>query len=141
KLGERTIWVDCDVIQADGGTRTAAITGAFVAVADAIGTLVKPGALSGVPIRDCVAAISVGIVSGHPVVDLNYSEDSTADVDMNVVRTGAGAFVEVQGTAEHVPFTKDQLDALLVLAGGGIGRLIGLQRRAIEARAEKTFSL
>ena len=136
KLGERTIWVDCDVIQADGGTRTAAITGAFVAVADAIGTLVKPGA-----VRDCVAAMSVGIVGGQPLLDLNYAEDSSAEVDMNVVMTGAGAFVEVQGTAEHTPFSKARLDDLLTLAAAGIDRLIGLQRRALEARGEKTFLL
>jgi ribonuclease PH len=141
KLGERTIWVDCDVIQADGGTRTAAITGAFVAVADALGRLVKPGGLASPPIRDCVAAISVGMVGGRPVLDLHYAEDSTAEVDMNVVMTGAGAFVEVQGTAEHEPFTKERLDEMLVLAGGGIARLIGLQRRALEARGEKTFRL
>ncbi len=141
KLGERTVWVDCDVIQADGGTRTAAITGAFVAVADALGRLVKPGGLPSLPVRDCVAAISVGIVGGRPVLDLNYAEDSTAEVDMNVVMTGAGAFVEVQGTAEHEPFTKERLDELLALAGAGIGRLIGLQRRALEARGEKTFLL
>ena len=136
KLGERTIWVDCDVIQADGGTRTAAITGAFVAVADAIGTLAKPGA-----VRDCVAAMSVGIVGGQPLLDLNYAEDSSAEVDMNVVMTGAGAFVEVQGTAEHTPFSKPRLDDLLTLAAAGIDRLIGLQRRALEARGEKTFLL
>jgi ribonuclease PH len=141
KLGERTIWVDCDVIQADGGTRTAAITGAFVAVADAIGSLVKSGALASAPIRDCVAAISVGMVGGRPVLDLNYLEDSTAAVDMNVVMTGAGTFVEVQGTAEHVPFSKERLDDLLALATAGIGRLIGLQRRALEARGDKTFLL
>jgi len=139
RLGERTVWVDCDVIQADGGTRTAAITGSFIAVADAVGPLAKPGA--GRLVRDCVAAISVGIVGGEPLLDLNYGEDSTADVDMNVVMTGAGAFVEVQGTAEHTPFPKAQLDALLALAAAGIDRLIALQRRAVEARAEKTFVL
>src|SRR5262245_64223455 len=95
KLGERTVWVDCDVIQADGGTRTAAITGSFIAMADAIGTVVKTGALPSSPVRDCVAAISVGIVRGAPALDLDYAEDSSADVDMNVVMTGAGAFVEV----------------------------------------------
>ena len=141
KLGERSIWVDCDVIQADGGTRTAAITGAFIAVADAIGTLVKSGGSASPVIRDCVAAVSVGIVGGHPLLDLNYAEDSTAEVDMNVVMTGAGAFVEVQGTAEHTPFAKDRLDDLLALAAAGIDRLIGLQRRALEARGEKTFLL
>jgi len=141
KLGERTIWVDCDVIQADGGTRTAAITGAFVAVADAIGTVARPGASAGPLVRDCVAAMSVGIVGGQPLLDLNYAEDSSAEVDMNVVMTGAGAFVEVQGTAEHAPFSKARLDDLLTLAAAGIDRLIGLQRRALEARGEKTFLL
>ena len=141
KLGERTIYIDCDVMQADGGTRTAAITGAFVAVADALATLVKSGALPGSPIRDCVAAISVGMVGDRPVLDLDYVEDSTAEVDMNVVMTGAGAFVEVQGTAEQTPFAKARLDELLDLAGVGIGRLVELQRRALEARGEKTFVL
>jgi ribonuclease PH len=141
KLGERTIWVDCDVIQADGGTRTAAITGAFVAVADAVGTLVKSGALPGSPVRDCVAAISVGMVGARAVLDLDYVEDSTAEVDMNVVMTGAGAFVEVQGTAEQTPFAKERLDELLDLAGAGIGRLVALQRRALAARGESTFVL
>jgi len=141
RLGERTVWVDCDVIQADGGTRTAAITGAFVAVADAIGTLARPGAPAGPLVRDCVAAMSVGIVGGQPLLDLNYAEDSSAEVDMNVVMTGAGAFVEVQGTAEHAPFSKARLDDLLTLAAAGIDRLIGLQRRALEARGEKTFLL
>jgi len=141
KLGERTIWVDCDVIQADGGTRTAAITGAFIAVADAIGTLVKAGTLAGSPVRDSVAAISVGVVGQRAVLDLDYVEDSTAEVDMNVVMTGAGAFVEVQGTAEQTPFAKERLDELLALAGGGIARLIALQRRALQARGESTFAL
>ena len=141
KLGERTVWVDCDVIQADGGTRTAAISGAFVAVADAIGSLQKAGALAGSPLRDCVAAISVGMVGNRPVLDLDYVEDSTAEVDMNVVMTGAGAFVEVQGTAEQTPFPKARLDELLALAGDGIARLITLQRRALEARGDKRFTL
>src|SRR5262249_33773345 len=141
KLGERTIWVDCDVIQADGGTRTAAITGSFVAVADAIGTLVKSGALAHLPVRDCVAAISVGMVGNRPVLDLDYVEDSTAEVDMNVVMTGAGAFVEVQGTAEQTPFSRERLDQLLDLAAMGIGRLVELQRRALQARGESTFVL
>jgi ribonuclease PH len=141
KLGERTVWVDCDVIQADGGTRTAAITGAFIALADALGTLLKAGVLPGSPIRDCVAAISVGMVGNRPVLDLDYVEDSTAEVDMNIVMTGAGAFVEVQGTAEQTPFSKERMGELLALAEVGIGRLIGLQRRALEARGEKTFVL
>ena len=136
KMGERTVWVDCDVIQADGGTRTAAITGGFVAVADA---LAKAGASAAV--RDCVAAVSVGIVGGVPVLDLNYVEDSGAAVDMNVVMTGTGEFVEVQGTAEQTPFGRAQLDELLALAGAGIRRLVTLQRRALAARAERVFSL
>ncbi len=141
KLGERTVWVDCDVIQADGGTRTAAITGSFIAMADAIGTVVRGGALPGTPVRDCVAAISVGIVGGAPALDLNYLEDSGAEVDMNVVMTGAGAFVEVQGTAEQTPFGRDSLAAMLALAEQGIGRLIALQRRAVDARGETSFAL
>src|SRR5262249_31201989 len=141
KMGERTIWVDCDVIQADGGTRTAAITGSLVAVADALGKVAKPGVLAVPLLRDCVAAISVGIVGGQPLLDLNYAEDSTAEVDMNVVMTGAGAFVEVQGTAEQTPFGKERLDEMLALATSGIGQLIGLQRRALEARGEKTLLL
>ena len=128
KLGERTVWIDCDVIQADGGTRTAAITGAFIAVADAIARLVKTGALPGSPIRDCVAAISVGMVGNRPVLDLNYVEDSTAEVDMNVVMTGAGAFVEVQGTAEGQPFSRVELDDLLGLGEHGIAQIFDLQR-------------
>ena len=139
KMGERTVWMDCDVIQADGGTRTAAITGSYVALADAIAKIssVPPA----VVLPDCVAAISVGIVAGTPMLDLNYGEDSAADVDMNVVMTGAGAFVEVQGTAEHTPFDRRGLDALLALAEAGIRRLIELQRRAIATRGERTFRL
>ena len=139
KLGERTVWMDCDVIQADGGTRTAAITGSFVALADALSKV--PSIQSQVVLRDCVAAISVGIVGSIPLLDLNYAEDSTADVDMNVVMTGAGEFVEVQGTAEHTPFDRGGLDALLGLAGSGIKNLIELQRRAIAARGERIFRL
>jgi ribonuclease PH len=139
KMGERTVWVDCDVIQADGGTRTAAITGGFVAVADALCRI--PGLDLGKTVRDCVAAISVGVVGGGPVLDLNYAEDSSAEVDMNVVMTGAGEFVEVQGTAEQIPFDRTRLDALLGLAESGIRRLIALQRRALDARAERVFSL
>ena len=139
KLGERTLWMDCDVIQADGGTRTAAITGSFIALADALAKV--PSVQSSVVLRDCVAAISVGIVGGAPMLDLNYGEDSTADVDMNIVMTGAGEFVEVQGTAEHTPFDRSRLDALLGLASAGITRLIELQRRAIAARGERVFRL
>jgi len=139
KLGERTVWIDCDVIQADGGTRTAAITGSFVALADAIARM--PNVQPAAALRDCVAAISVGIVKGAPALDLNYAEDSSAEVDMNVVMTGAGAFVEVQGTAEQVPFGREQLDRLLGLAEGGIRQLVALQRQALAARAERTFTL
>ena len=141
KLGERTVWMDCDVIQADGGTRTAAITGAWVALADALDRLVQAGTLPGSPLRENVAAISVGIVGGRPLLDLDYAEDSTAEVDMNVVMTGTGAFVEVQGTAEQTPFSKDRLTELLSLAERGIDALVGLQRRAVAARGEKSFVL
>jgi ribonuclease PH len=139
KMGERTVWVDCDVIQADGGTRTAAITGGFVAVADALARV--PGLDLTKVVRDCVGAVSVGIVGGQAVLDLNYAEDSTAEVDMNVVMTGGGEFVEVQGTAEQIPFSRARLDALLGLAESGIRRLVALQRRALAARAERVFSL
>jgi ribonuclease PH len=138
KMGERTVWIDCDVIQADGGTRTAAITGSFVALADALGKI--PGLSAAAVLRDCVAAISVGIVGGQALLDLDYAEDSTAEVDMNVVMTGAGEFVEVQGTAEQVAFGRDRLDTMLALAERGIRRLVALQRRALEARAERTFA-
>ena len=130
-LGERTIQIDCDVLQADGGTRTASITGAWVAVHDAIAGLIKSGALTGNPLRDHVAAISVGIFQGVPVLDLDYAEDSNCDTDMNIVMTGAGAFVEVQGTAEGVAFDRKEMDALLDLAGGGIATLIGKQKQSI----------
>jgi ribonuclease PH len=139
KLGERTVWIDCDVIQADGGTRTAAITGAFIALCDAITRI--PGVDVNAVIRDCVAAVSVGIVRGQPVLDLNYVEDSSAEVDMNIVMTGGGEFVEVQGTAEQLAFPRARLDALLDLAELGIRRLVALQRRARSARAERTFTL
>jgi ribonuclease PH len=139
KLGERTLWVDCDVLQADGGTRTAAITGAFIAVADALGRI--PAVNPAEVIRDSVAAVSVGIVAGEAVLDLDYAEDSTAETDMNIVMTGRGAFVEVQGTAEQAAFERAQLDALLALAEGGIRQLAGLQRRALDSRAERSFTL
>jgi len=139
KLGEHTVWLDCDVIQADGGTRTAAITGGYVALADALGRI--PGVNPTAVLRDCVAAISVGVVGGQPLLDLNYAEDSTAEVDMNVVMTGTGEFVEVQGTAEQVPFGRRRLDDLLGLAERGIRQLVALQRQALEARDERTFSL
>ena len=131
KLGERTIYLDCDVLQADGGTRTASITGAFVAAQDAVSKLLAQGKLSESPILEHVAAISVGIVNGVPVLDLDYSEDSAADTDMNVVMTGAGHYVEVQGTAEGAAFSRKEMDALLVLAEKGIGELITLQQRSL----------
>ncbi|KNZ32368.1 MAG: ribonuclease PH [Methylibium sp. NZG] len=132
-LGERTISLDCDVIQADGGTRTAAITGAFVAAHDAVSWLVAQGKLSASPIRQFVAAISVGLVEGTPLLDLEYVEDSACDTDMNVVMTAAGGFVEVQGTAEGAAFSRAQMDTLLALAGKGIGELVAAQRRALGA--------
>ena len=130
-LGERTIHLDCDVLQADGGTRTAAITGAYVAAADAVAWLIAQGKLKTSPIRDAVAAISVGIVQGTPLLDLEYTEDSGCDTDMNVVMTGSGGFVEVQGTAEGTPFSRAEMDALLALAGKGIGELVVAQRAAL----------
>ena len=129
-LGERTVMVDCDVLQADGGTRTASVTGAFVALRLALRQLVRYGALKEMPLRDFVAATSVGLVNGVPVLDLCYEEDSQADVDMNVVMTGAGRFIEVQATAEHSPFDDEQLGRLLALARGGIAELIEIQRKA-----------
>ena len=134
RLGERTVLIDCDVIQADGGTRTTAVTGAFVAMADALARLQESGLLKGPPLKDFVAAVSVGSVEGRLMLDLNYIEDSMADVDMNVVMTGAGKFVEVQGTAEEVPFDKEQLDQMLHLAMRGIEKLVDLQRQLLGAR-------
>ena len=131
KLGERSIYIDCDVLQADGGTRTAAITGAFVAAQDAVNTLLASGKLQETPILDHVAAISVGIVRGTPLLDLEYTEDSGCDTDMNVVMTGAGNFVEVQGTAEGVAFTRKEMDALLQLAERGIAELVTLQKQSL----------
>jgi ribonuclease PH len=133
KLGARTIQVDCDVIQADGGTRTASITGSFVAVCDAISLLTARRLLGESPIRDFVAAVSVGIYQGTPVLDLDYAEDSACDTDMNVVMTGAGGFVELQGTAEGAPFTPVEMVSLVALAERGIRELIGKQRAALGA--------
>ncbi len=130
-LGERQITLDCDVLQADGGTRTAAITGACVALHDAVNQLMAAGKIAQNPLRDFVAAVSVGMVDGVAVLDLDYPEDSSCDTDMNVVITGSGGIVEVQGTAEGVPFSRVELDALLQLAQDGIARLIGLQRAAL----------
>jgi ribonuclease PH len=133
-LSEHTIVLDCDVIQADGGTRTAAITGAYVALGMALRQLVRYGTLKSDPLKDCVAAVSVGIVGGEPVVDLSYEEDSRAEVDMNVVMTGTGRFVEVQATAEQTPFDNDQLQALLGLAREAIGGLIEMQKGVLAGR-------
>jgi ribonuclease PH len=130
-LGERTISLDCDVIQADGGTRTAAITGAYVALQDAVSWLMAQSKISASPIRDAVAAVSVGIVQGTPLLDLEYTEDSSCDTDMNVVMTGAGGFVELQGTAEGAAFSRAEMDALLGLADKGIRELIVAQRQAL----------
>ena len=129
-LGERQVVLDCDVLQADGGTRTAAITGAWVALADACEALVARGVLSASPVRDQVAAVSVGLVGGEALLDLDYAEDSTCDTDMNVVMTGAGGFVELQGTAEHGAFDRKALEALLALAEKGIGELLVAQRES-----------
>jgi ribonuclease PH len=131
RLGERTLWLDCDVIQADGGTRTASITGAFVAMVLAFGRLKDADQLSSIPVSDYVAATSVGIVAGMPLLDLAYEEDSKAEVDMNVVKTGDGRFVEVQGTAESEPFDQPALDGLLTLASQGIERLVAQQRAIV----------
>ena len=132
-LGERTISLDCDVLQADGGTRTAAITGAFVAAHDAVAWLLARGLLERSPIRDAVAAVSVGLVDGTPLLDLEYVEDAACDTDMNVVMTAAGGFVEVQGTAEGAAFSRAEMDALLGLAERGIGQLVAAQRAALAA--------
>src|SRR6516225_7147088 len=129
-LGERTVYIDCDVIQADGGTRTASITGAWVALAHALKKLRSYGTLKNNPLRDVVAATSVGIVGGVPMLDLCYEEDSTADVDMNVVMTGSGRFIEVQATAEHTPFDDAQMADLIALARAGITRIIDIQKQA-----------
>jgi ribonuclease PH len=131
-LGERSILIDCDVLQADGGTRTAAITGAFVAAHDAVTWLLGQGRIGVSPIRDFVAAVSVGVVQGTPLLDLEYAEDSACDTDMNVVMTGSGGFVEVQGTAEGVPFSRAEMDTLLALADKGIRELVGAQQSALK---------
>ncbi len=132
-LGERTITLDCDVLQADGGTRTAAITGAYVALVDAVNTLLKRGEIKRNPIFGAVAAISVGVYKGMPVLDLDYAEDSDCDTDMNVVMNDGGGFIELQGTAEGHAFRRDELDALLALAEKGIGELLAAQQQALSA--------
>ena len=135
-LGERTVWIDCDVIQADGGTRTAAITGAFICLSDALKYALRNGLISRTPLRDYLAAISVGVVDGEPRVDLCYSEDSIAEVDMNVVMTQSGKLVEIQGTAEGMPFSKDMLNSLIKLAEEGINNLINIQKRLIQGEID-----
>jgi ribonuclease PH len=130
-LGERTVWIDCDVIQADGGTRCASITGSFIALADALSLVKKRGTISKLPILDYVAATSVGLIKGEPVLDLAFDEDSKADVDMNIVMTGSGKFVEIQGTAEGEPFDGEQLHGLLGLAKKGITQLIDIQKKLL----------
>ena len=131
RLGERTIWIDCDVIQADGGTRTASITGAFVALALALGKMKERGTIKTMPLTDYVAAISVGIVGGEPLLDLAYEDDSKADVDMNIVKTGDGRYIEIQGTAEAIPFGREALNSLLDIADAGIRQLIEHQRAIV----------
>jgi ribonuclease PH len=133
KLGERTLQLDCDVIQADGGTRTAAITGAFVALHDAVGLLLQRQSIAATPILDFVAAVSVGVHEGSAVLDLDYAEDSACDTDMNVVMTGSGGLIEVQGTAEGKPFSRKEMEAMLDLAQKGIRELVAAQRAALKA--------
>jgi ribonuclease PH len=133
ELGERTVWIDCDVIQADGGTRTASITGGFVALVLALQKMRDAGQLKGMPIQDYVAATSVGVVGGLPMLDLAYEEDSRADVDMNIVKTGDGRFIEVQGTAEGPPFERQALDDLMALGDKGIRELVALQSAIVGA--------
>ncbi len=133
-FGERSVWIDCDVIQADGGTRAASITGAYVALVDAFRKMVKDGLIERAPIKDSVAAISVGKVDGAVLLDLNYEEDSKAEVDMNVVMTGQGKFVEIQGTAEGEAFTKKEMDGLTRLAQKGIGELTKIQKKSLEGK-------
>jgi ribonuclease PH len=140
-LGERTVWLDCDVIQADGGTRTASITGAFVALALALGRLYIDGKLVSWPISSFVAAVSVGIINGVPALDLNYEEDSKAGVDMNIVATDKGQFVELQGTAEGATFSEEQMTAILGLAKEGIASLIGMQREVLAATLTRVDAL
>jgi len=130
-LGERTVWIDCDVVQADGGTRTASITGAYVALVEAVQRWLTRGIIESDPVRDAVAAVSVGIVEGRVLLDLCYEEDSKADVDMNFVMTGSGKFVEVQGTAESIPFTRRQMERMTELAQQGIRELVRAQKKVI----------
>ena len=131
---KRTIWIDCDVIQADGGTRTASITGAYVALVDAFKKMLKDGVIEKIPVKDTVAAVSVGRVDGRLLLDLNYEEDSKAEIDMNVVMTGSGKFVEIQGTAEESSFSKEELDALTKAARKGIRQLTNMQKQSLEGK-------
>ena len=131
-IGERTIWIDCDVIQADGGTRTASITGSYIALVDALNKLKKDAVVKKIPVKDLVAATSVGIFNGEMLLDLTYEEDSKAEVDMNIVMTGAGEFIEIQGTAERKTFNKEQADQLLILAKKGISELIDIQKNLLK---------
>jgi ribonuclease PH len=132
-LGEKTVWIDCDVIQADGGTRTASITGAYVALAEAARRWLKRGIIQKSPVRDSVAAVSVGVVNGKALLDLTYEEDSRAEVDMNIVMTGSGRFVEVQGTAESAPFTRKKLDQMAEMAKEGIREILDVQKKTLAA--------
>lgn len=134
KLGERTIWIDCDVVQADGGTRCASITGGFIALANCLRGLKKDKVISGLLLKDFVAALSVGILDGHSILDLSYEEDSRAEVDMNVVMTGKGEFIEIQGTAEGAPFSKTDMDKLLSLAKEGIEELVEIQKEVLNIK-------
>jgi ribonuclease PH len=136
KIGERTIWMDCDVIQADGGTRCASITGSFISMILALDDMRARGLIKNIPVSDYVAAVSVGIVDGKPVLDLDYNEDSAAEVDMNVIMTGDGRYIEVQGTAEREPFKKEEMDKLLALAGKGIEEIIGMQKKELKGIAD-----
>ncbi len=136
KLGERSIWLDCDVIQADGGTRTASITGAFVAMVIAMGKLKEQGVIDRIPVRDFLAATSVGVFEGKAILDLSYVEDSQVQVDMNIVQTGAGKFVELQGTGEEAPFTSEELEQMLRLGRKGIKEIIDLQRTVLGSLAD-----
>jgi len=133
-FGERSIWIDCDVIQADGGTRTVSITGAYVALVDAFRKMVRNGVIEDVPVKDSVAAISVGKVEGEVLLDLNYEEDSKAEVDMNIVMTGSGKFVEIQGTAEGGVFSKEEMDGLIKIAQDGIKILTRIQKKSLEGK-------
>jgi ribonuclease PH len=134
-LGEKTIWIDCDVIQADGGTRTASITGAYVALVEAVRGWLKRGMINQDPIKDAVAAVSIGIIEGKILLDLAYDEDSRADVDMNFVMTGSGKFIEVQGTAESIPFTKKQMERMTEMAQEGIRELLKAQKQVLASMA------